>query len=86
MHFYTVKNYDTFEMWDASVRLVLGGNNIRYKSGGKVPPVKTAHDVIEPAGLETTRAFVHTQKLRRRKLKQKDADGAYLQAAREEEQ
>ena len=81
----TVKNYDTFEMWDASVRLVLGGNNIRYKSGGKVPPVKTAHDVIEPAGLETTRAFVHTQKLRRRKLKQKDADGAYLQAAREEE-
>ena len=37
-------------------------------------------DAIDSATMESTRLFIHSQKIRKRRVRKDDADGAYLQA------
>ena len=81
---HTVKNFDSPEEWDAGYRLVGAGNNVFQLKEGKWVKIGTVidrqKDAIESATMETTRLFIHCNKIRRRKQRKKDADGAYLQA------
>ena len=81
---HTVKNYDHHPSWEAGYRLVGAGNQIYVLRGGrwvKQPSViDRQRDALESATLESTRLFIHTQKIRKRKVRKDDADGAYLQA------
>ena len=81
---HTIKNFDVKSEWLPGYRLVGAGNNIfklengRWVKAGTV--IDRQKDVIESATIESTRAFVHCQKVRKRKIRKDDADGAYLQA------
>ena len=81
---HTIKNYDTPAEWEAGYRLVGGGNQVYELRGGRWIKIGTVldpkRDAIESATLETTRLFIHCQKVRRRDVKKRDADGAYLQS------
>ena len=85
---HTIKNFDHTAEWEPSYRMVGAGNNVFVLSGGKWVKMKTVidrqKDAIESATLETTRLFVHTQKIKNRKIRKDDADGAYLQAPSDE--
>ena len=64
--------------------MVGGGNAVHEKEEKGWKKIGTVidrqRDAVESATMESTRAFVHCQKIRRRKVRKKDADGAYLQA------
>ena len=82
---HTVKDFDVEEDWSAGYRLVGGGNNVLKKEENqtwtKVGTVlDKTRDAIESATMESTRLFIHCNKIRGRKIRKKDADGAYLQA------
>ena len=81
---HTVKDYDHRPDWAAGYRLVGGGNFVHELKNGVWVRIGTVvdrqKDAIESATMESTRAFVHCQKIRGRKVRKKDADGAYLQA------
>ena len=81
---HTVKDFDVKAEWKPGYRLVGAGNQMFKKVGGKWVKAPTVidrqKDVIESATIESTRLFMHCQKIRKRKIRKDDADGAYLQA------
>ena len=86
---HTIKNFDFEPEWEPSYRLVGAGNNVMElkvdekgtKRWAKMPSViDRQRDAIDSATMETTRLFIHTQKIKNRRVRKDDADGAYLQA------